>query len=305
MKSILTVALFICLFNHSFVQAKTNADEEVLKKYVQAFAKIYGDFGKTKNKEAVLSYMAPDVQATLVVTELNGQVKTIDSDYAGFTNHLNKIQLSEGLNINYKLINIPKVQIKGDIGVVIYEAEYQQEKSGEIWSAGRETVALTLKKFNKLDWKIIHYTTVGFENEKYKGLCICQLEELATGKYQSQTTIPAGKSYNVVLHEFDYTPDKQDRIIVLTNKFEKPIPNAKKGQPQSETVTEKYTFRLTFAGQLYLLKGKHFQTGQLIDTQELLPENLIGTTPNKEEVAMQSLQKLILKEICTFMRYRQ
>jgi hypothetical protein len=286
-------------------QKKFTPEEEALKKHIFAFGETYGTFGKHKDKAKVLEYMDKEVLGTLITTDINRKVTSFDSDIAGFDNHLKGILLKDGLNVNYKIINVPRAYVSGEVGVVVYEATYQQQKNEEIWSAGDETVALTLKKDKNGQWKIIHYTTIAFENEKYKGQCFCAVRETENLKYQTLTTAPAGKGYMTYTHDFTFANKDQDKIITIENKIEKKteIKTAKKTEIKTEVITESYTFYHTFAGELFLLKGKHHQTGEVIDTEELKRENGVGVAPNKEEAMMQIVQKFLMPSICVAMKY--
>lgn len=293
-------------------QKKFSPAEEALKKYVFSFGENYSAFGKSKDKGKVLNYMDKEVLGTLITTDLNEKITAFDSDLAGFDNHLKGILLKDGLQINYKIKNITRAYVNGDVGIAIYEATYEQEQNKEIWSSGEETVALTLKKDPLKEWKIIHYTTIAFENAKYKGQCFCGVKELETpqgtpAQYQTTTTAPAGKSYLGFAHDFKFTTKDQDKIIEVTQKTEQKttVKVGKKTETKVETISENYVFYMTFAGELYLLKGKKPLSGEMIDEKELKKENGVGVTPNKEEAMMQIIQKYLMPSTCTSMKYRQ
>jgi hypothetical protein len=314
MKIFLTaIVLFLGVyFPLTAQQKKFTPEEEVLKKHIFAFGEVYSNFGKVKEREKVTTYMDKDVIATLITTDINNKVTSFESDFAGFENHLKGILVKEGLHIDYKINNIPRAFVSGEIGVVIYEATYKQEQNAETWSSGDETVALTLKKNKENQWKIIHYTTIAFENTKFKGQCFCSVKEGESGtnlvkQYQTATAAPAGKGYSSFSHDFKFTAKDQDKIIEVTQKIEKQtqVKVGKKTETKVETMTEDYTFFLTFAGELYLLKGKKPTTGEMIDTQEPKKENAIAVAPNKEEAMMQIIQKYLMPSTCTSIKYRQ
>lgn len=293
-------------------QKKFSPAEEELKKYVFSFGEDYGAFGKNKDKIKVLNYMDKEVLGTLITTDLSDKITAFDSDLAGFDNHLKGILLKDGLQINYKIKNITRAYVNGDVGIAIYEATYEQEKNKEIWSSGEETVALTLKKDPLKQWKIIHYTTIAFENAKYKGQCFCGVKEIETSQgtpvqYQTTTTAPAGKGYSGFAHDFKFTTKDQDKIIEVTQKMEREsiVKVGKKTEKKVETISEDYTFYMTFGGELYLLKGKKPISGELIDEKEPKKENGVGVTPNKEEAMMQIIQKYLMPTTCTSMKYQQ
>lgn len=289
-------------------QKKFTPEEELLKKYILSFGESYSGFGKSKEKEAVLAYMDKDVLGTLVTTDLNNKVTTFDSDFAGFDNHLKGILFKEGLLIDYKINNVPRVYVNGDAGVVVYEATYRQEKNGEVWSSGDETVSLTLKKDKDKKWKIIHYTTIAFENAKFKGQCFCSIKEAEKQSYQTSTTAPAGRGYSVYTHDFKFTDKDQDKIIEVMKKTETTVSVkvGKKTETKVETQVENFTFFFTFAGELYLIKGKNPQTNEMIDIQDDFRKgNGVGVAPNKEDAMMQIIQKYLMTSTCTSMKYRQ
>lgn len=180
-------------------------DEAELRRLLKAFAEDYATVSQTKDIRKVLSYMHPKVSATLVSSNVNDNVKVVDSDFAGFRDYLGVITRAEGVKIDYKLADILRVYARGTIGVVVYVVEYTNIKDGEVWAKGNETVTLTFKKIDD-EWKIIHYTIVGIEDEKNRGACLCEIFAGNQDDYVVKTTVPAGRSYETTLNNFEFSP---------------------------------------------------------------------------------------------------
>lgn len=196
------------------------ADEQRLKAIVLEFAEAYAKVGETKDIKGVVKYIHPKVSATLVSSNVNENVKVTNSDYASFRRYLAMITRAENVKIDYELADLLHIQSRGTIGVVAYVVEYVNKKNGEVWAKGSETVTLTFKKFDE-EWKIIHYTIVGIEDEKNRGGCRCEIFEGNKNDYVVKTTVPAGRSYETTLNNFEFrsAPRNAQFVIVKDKKY--------------------------------------------------------------------------------------
>lgn len=195
-------------------KARDKAAEVIIKKNLMEFAEAYSKLGNTKNVKSVMEHMAKDVTSTLVTFNISGRGSVLNSDYEGFLSYLTKIVRTEGLKINYSVKEILKNEVKGDIGIIIYIVEYEITKDKDIWSKGTETVSMVFRNEKQTsDWKIAHYSVIGTEDERIKGICSCELYKSSTGvnsgNYLVKTIVPSGKNYSTLVNNFEFLYENQ------------------------------------------------------------------------------------------------
>jgi len=120
------------------------------------------------------------------------------------------------MKINYAITKITESYSKGKTGYVSYNVDYENIRDGEIWVKGQETVTLVFRKV-KDSWLIVHYTVVVFEDEKFKGPCLCELFA-STANFVAKTTIPQGKGYSTENLTFSFTVMDNKQVILLNQK---------------------------------------------------------------------------------------
>jgi hypothetical protein len=192
--------------------AKQPASEAELREQFGEFINAYSNLQVNKDKFAVLKHMSKDVQSTIIFFYVGGRANTIVGDYAGFSSFMDKLINTQGLEIKYQVVKVPRVYISGERGVVVYVVEYDVQKNGTSWSKGNETVTLTYKKIDG-EWKILQYSIVNIEDEKLRGACLCELYGDGTGDYVAKTVIPNGRTYDTDLNTFEFTKLGEDRIV--------------------------------------------------------------------------------------------
>lgn len=208
MKQFVFILIFLIPFT-SFAQ-KNSSSEDSLRIFINSFATTYSELGTSRNIDAVLEHMDKKVSSTILGYDIGGKIKTIHSNYDGFARHLKRILYLKGLNIDYKISDIIVTYVRSNVGALIYTVKYKTHRNGETWIKGTETVALTVRRKPKEDWKITHYTVIAVEDEKLKGSCKCELfEDKETGNYASKTIIPSGEEYSVMFDEFKFQSGSQ------------------------------------------------------------------------------------------------
>lgn len=250
--------------------AKNPADEATLRKDFETFIDAYANLEKTKDKTAVLKYLSKDVQSTIIYFYIGGRANTIVGDYASFSSFMDKLINTQGLQIKYQVVKVPRLYVSGERGVVVYVVEYDVQKNGTSWSKGNETVTLTYKKIAG-EWKIIQYSIVNIEDEKLRGACLCEIYGDGTGDYVAKTTIPNGRTYDTDLTTFEFTKINEERIIK----------------------TGKYAYRWDKDGSIFLrenalpnIEAKEIKIG-------------MGDTFEKKSVLTLILKKHLYSETCT------
>ena len=195
-------------------KARDKAAEVVIKKNLMEFAAAYSKLGDTKDVKAVMEHMAKDVTSTLVTFNISDRGSVLNSDYEGFLGYLTKIVRTEGLKINYSIKDVLRNEVKGSIGVIVYVVEYEITKDKETWSKGTETVSMVFRnEQSSNEWKIAHYSVIGTEDERIKGVCSCELYKSSTGvnsgNYLVKTIVPSGKNYSTLVSNFEFMYENQ------------------------------------------------------------------------------------------------
>lgn len=204
-------------------EKKEAATKVEIEKQLKAFAAAYSQLGKTKDVASVVQYMAPDVTSTLVTFNISDRGSVLNSDYNGFVDYLNKIVRTDGLKVDYNIKEILKNTVTGSIGIVIYVVEYSISKDAELWSKGTETVSMVFRQEKDNSWKIAHYSVIGTEDERIKGVCSCELYKASsgvnTGNYMVKTVVPKGKNYSTLLSNFEFMyamdGNSKERLIIV------------------------------------------------------------------------------------------
>lgn len=192
---------------------KKPTEEDVIKKIVSDFAKAYEGITTTSDINTVLSFASPKLRSTNISSDVSGKLSLLNGTYKDFSDYLEKMRLSDGLEISYKITSIPSVTVRQNIATAVYLVDYEFKQDGSLWSRGSETVLMTFEKIEE-EWKIVFFNFMGVEDEKLKGACLCELYVAKTGNYVAKTTVPAGKSYNTSLNTFEFRAGSgTDRII--------------------------------------------------------------------------------------------
>ncbi|WP_291726054.1 nuclear transport factor 2 family protein [Bernardetia sp.] len=196
-------------------KARDKAAEVIIKKNLMEFAAAYSKLGETKDVKAVMQHMAKDVTSTLVTFNISDRGSVLNSDYEGFYSYLTKIVRTDGLKINYDVTEILRNDVRGSIGIIVYLVEYEITKNKEIWSKGTETVSMVFRNDKRTgEWKIAHYSVIGTEDERIKGVCSCELYKSSTGinsgNYLVKTIVPSGKNYSTMVSNFEFVYENPD-----------------------------------------------------------------------------------------------
>jgi hypothetical protein len=196
--------------------AKAKTPQEALLFTLQAFARDYSALGKTKDKMKVLSYMSRDLVYNIVNFDIRNRHELIQSDFSGFNKYLNKLLEEDHYTVDYKITEVISNGVTNNLGVVVYNAEYETSSNGAVWTKGAETVTMTFKKTNG-KWKIIYFTVIGREDEKFRGICICELYKAAKGGYIAKTNVPSGRSYESHMNNFSFIKSTGGRIFIKSD----------------------------------------------------------------------------------------
>jgi len=245
--------------------AAEKADEETLKGILQNFTTAYGKLTETKEIGSVMKYFSRELTSTLVSYDVGDHVRVLHNSYQDFADYLKKVVRAPGLGITYDVKDVLRVQVKGEIGVVVYVVNYAITRDGEKWSSGTETVTMTFKKQGS-EWRIIHNTIIAVEDEKLKGTCSCEIYESGTGDYVAKTTVPNGSQYSTALKNFDFTLEGDVQVITV--------------------------------------EGQAFTWDKERNVFAKDSEEKIGVAPNKEDVVLLIIKRKLYADTCTRIRVK-
>ena len=198
--------------------SKAAIEQKAIRKVFDEFIQAYSLVEKTKNKQGVLKYMAPEVISTLVSFNVNEKMNIAYSDYNGFAAYLDKLLATAGLEVDYRVANIDKVYLHNNVGVLVYGVNYDIKKNGQSWAKGHENVSLTYKKIGG-EWKIVQYTVTAIEDAKLKAPCECEIYGDNTGEYVVKTVIPNGRSYTTELNPVGFMKMDKGQIVAIGNSY--------------------------------------------------------------------------------------
>lgn len=271
--TLIFLLIFSTFFNIFTLQAQN--EEEVLKKMLYDFTDTYSEYGKLKTgKEKVLAFISKELSSTLVNYDVRDHVKITHSNFVGFSSYLDKMARAKDVVITYKVSDIIRTHVKGNIGVIVYVVESQVEKNGSLLNKGSETVTITFRKA-KSGWKIIHYTVIGIEDEKLKGACLCEFfsgsSDANSSHYVVKTTVPSGRQYSTALNNFEFTRSAGDKLITV----------------------DKYTYHWTKNGEVYV--------------EEAGKKSLIGKVTGviEEDVIVLIIKKHLYANNCTQVKVKK
>ncbi|MCI4666574.1 MAG: nuclear transport factor 2 family protein [Bacteroidia bacterium] len=271
--SMMTFALV--LFLTPCVQAQDNDDKSAIKKeletFIRSFEKDYVSFPKSKDKEALFSYFAPEVTSNIFVFNISGKSRVTNSSLKGFDAYLSSLLRAPKVDLKYNINNIAFTHIADQTATLVYTVDYETKEDKGIWVKGKETVSMALEK-SKEDWKIVHYTILQVEDEKLKGTCLCELfvAEGEDGEVIAKTTIPVGRTYNTKFDNFEFKMSGKDQLIKVGDVI----------------------FKRASTGELFVVELKSDK------------EVSVGVTGSKKETVLTILRDYLYKESCTRLRVK-
>lgn len=213
----LLISCFLFTASVSGYGQNKEADElDSLRQTFDAFIFAYQNLVDTHKTEDVLQFFSPELRTTVVTSDIRGRVRVIHNDYNEFREFLNRLAFSPGLKLDYQVAEVLKTQVSGRFGYVTYIVNYELNQEESVWNRGNETVTITFQKTIK-GWKIIHFTTVIFEDEKLRGRCYCKIyapkEADESNEYLAAVIVPSGQSYIKKTYTFLFRNGENDRVI--------------------------------------------------------------------------------------------
>lgn len=198
-------------------EVDTEAEAKVITQVIRDFAREYSNLSQSKDKMKVLRFFNRRMRSNMNFIRIGGRVNVAEGTYEKFEDNIESLISSE-LSIKHEVAEVFHVTVKGDIGVVSYQNNFEVMKGKDLLSKGAQLVTITQKKFPE-GWRIILYNVTEIEDEKLKGNCLCELFEstVAGIDYVSKVIVPGGTSYNTTLVNFIFRrTDKEGEIIIKT-----------------------------------------------------------------------------------------
>ncbi len=253
------------IFSNAIFAQPANAEAEQLKLQLNNFAAAYVSLPAHKDPEKVLKYFAQEVSTTIFYFNVSGSTRQFTDDYSGFEAYLKKIVASPSIAIKYEITDIYLSKVSGSNGVTVFAVTYENKEEDGVWVKGQETVSMAWEKKND-QWKVVHYSILGSEDEKLKGTCLCELfvTESSDGEVVAKTTMPQGKSYSTKFDNFEFKTENGVQTIKVGGDF---------------------TFRRLASGSVV----------QVMPTGE----KEIGISNTKRETVLLIIENALYKENCT------
>jgi len=205
-------------------EAKIKAE---LSTFLQNFASDYEALPKTKNKQKVLKYFAPDATYTIYSHTIAGRARVQNFTIKDFAGYLESIVQASDITLGYDVGEQYFTYIGEDLATFSYSVRYETKEEAGIWVKGDETVTMAVIKEGD-HWEVVHFTIVQIEDEKLKGTCLCELfiAEADNAEVVAKTTIPSGKSYSTRFDNFEFRPlENGNQIIRVNGKVFKQLPS--------------------------------------------------------------------------------
>ncbi|MGF1532563.1 MAG: hypothetical protein ACFCUI_02590 [Bernardetiaceae bacterium] len=211
--------LSFCLFFFCWVgslHAQPANAVDSLRAAFDTFILDYQQLIDTHKTEKVLQHFSPELRTTVISSDIKGRVRVIRNDYAQFSEFLGRLAFSPGLRLDYQVSEVLKVEAKTRFGFVVYNVNYELNQEGSVWNRGNETVTVSFEKKGG-QWKIVHFTTVIFEDEKLRGRCFCKIyapkEAAEANEYLAMMLVPAGESYMEKSYNIRFRDGEAERVI--------------------------------------------------------------------------------------------
>jgi len=207
--------LIVVLFSPAFGQSKEQ--NEVIS-FVKSFANAYDNFDKTKDLASVLDFVSKDLYSTIVRSNVGGRLALTESKYPDFERYLTTLKNTQNLEISWKISSVYDSFVKGSNAFVVTKVN-SEVKGGQItWSKSVETVTFTLVK-GKTGWKIIHFSTVNFEQEQVKGDCYYDLYfSNSNTEVVARLIVPNGEKYDTNMENFEVKRGKEISVISVSDR---------------------------------------------------------------------------------------
>jgi ketosteroid isomerase-like protein len=208
---------FLALFLLFSCALQAQNDEQMLRQMVNDIVKGLSEVQKTKDASKLLAFYASDVKFTNIEIGINGKAKSVDLNFDGVSTLLSDAISDEGQSLKISGLNISKVAIQDETGVVNFVYDYELSVGGTVTSKGAESAIYTFKKTGN-GWRIQHAYQVAVEMVQNRGACRCELYKGSSG-YATKTIVPSGSEYITNLDNFTFKNTPSGKHITVGSKL--------------------------------------------------------------------------------------
>lgn len=222
---LLSVVLWLSLWAMPTLHAQSpgpsaNVEKE-LTALLDSFTNAYQSLPESEDPKSVLRYVAKDLTYSLFDFNILGRSRMRSGDYKVFQNYITYLARTGLTTLRYDVSDVRITQTAENIGTLVYNVNYETKEEDGIWVKGKETVTMALEKV-KDSWKIVHYSIIQIEDEKLKGICLCELFASSSneGELVARTTIPTGQQYQTNFDNFEFSTKDGETLIKVKDRPE-------------------------------------------------------------------------------------
>lgn len=261
---LLCIFIFGLVFNFSYqTQAQ---DVTSLKEFITAFDKAKRSY-KPSDKQKMLGFYDKAYTGEVIFFPIEGIPSRTQENYRALLASLDT--RSVGVDkISESNLRFLKTIIKGNIGIISIEENYQANMDGKVAFKGESFTTITARKVGN-SWRIINLNTVILEDARYKGVCVCTLFEGNTKELLAQTNIPVGTKYDTKLDNFNFKKSSAGGTLV------------------------------TLSNNSFLWENHKDNSLYYLENGDINQKKKLGTARNNKETAILIISKFLYKEKCT------
>ncbi|MEM6298959.1 MAG: hypothetical protein AAF740_09765 [Bacteroidota bacterium] len=272
--------LFLLFLLPSVASAQQTAKDS-LRQAFDEFILNYQQLIDTHKVEKVTQFFDESLRTTVVTSDIRSRVRVFHNSFKQFGEFLGKLAFSPGLHLKYEVEDVLQLYTTGRFGYVVYQVNYELNQEGSIWNKGNETVTLSYQKIGG-KWKIIHFTTVIFEDEKLRGRCYAKIyapkEAAEKNEYLASVVVPSGEAYSEESYTFEFNTRENERAILA--------------EDQATGIQQEFRW-----------KYSNEEIWELSDSG--LKQEVLGTAKARQEAIIIILREHFHEDNCSSMRLRK
>ncbi|MCS7020143.1 MAG: hypothetical protein RMJ87_14095 [Cytophagales bacterium] len=203
-------ATFIAAGQLAFAQEASISLREFFLRYAQVRSQMHQIGADAMIKD----FFHPQMTGSRADYDINNQLKIKKVDYEStYKRYLN--ELENGIVTQITPIKILHESVKGNNGLLVAINEQSKVKDGQILEKHTVIYTMLLLLDEQQNWKIYNYTATYLIDEKYKGVCSCELYSSANGNIASRIIYPDGDTMTTTIDQFSLS--SQTQTIVANN----------------------------------------------------------------------------------------
>lgn len=234
-----------------------------LKEFFLRYAEVRSQMHQIGAEAVLTRFFDPRMTGSRADYDINNHLQIRKIDYES-TRQRYLSELESGIVTQITPIKILHESVKDNKGLLVAVNEQVKMCDGQISEKHTVVYTMLLLPDEEGNWKIYNYTATYLIDEKYKGICTCELYSSSGGNIASRLIYPDGDSMNTVLNYFGFNS-------------------------RTQTVT-------TDSGKSYHWDGKTVSTAD--------KKRQLGTAQNAKEVITLIILKDLYAQYCTEIRLK-